>query len=48
MFCKFCKINYFIDYSYRCNNNKEHTYNLIKFYDEIIKNQYDKQIIKIN
>ena len=45
MFCKFCKINYIIDYSYHCNN-KEHTYNLIKFYDEIIKNQYDKKDYK--
>ena len=42
MYCKFCKINYFIDYHKHCNNNKEHTYNLIKFYDEIIKNQYIK------
>ena len=46
MFCKFCKINYFIDYSNHINNNKEHTYNLIKFYDEIIKNQYDKKDYK--
>ena len=46
MFCKFCKINYFIDYSNHSNNNKEHTYNLIKFYDEIIQNQYDKKDYK--
>ena len=48
MFCKFCKINYIIDYSYHFNNNKEHTYNLIKFYDEIIKYQSFKMIIRIN
>ena len=46
MFCKFCKINFIIDYSYHCNNNKEHTYNLIKFYDEIIKYQYEKENYK--
>ena len=46
MICKFCKINYIIDYSYHCNNNKEHTYNLIKFYDEFIKNQYKKENYK--
>ena len=46
MYCKFCKINYIIDYLNHCNNNKEHTYNLIKCYDEIIKNQYDKKDYK--
>ena len=43
MYCKFCKINYLIDYSSHINNNKNHTDNLIKFYDEIIKYQYSKK-----
>ncbi len=46
MYCKFCKINNETNYSNHCNNNKEHTNNLIKFYDEIIKYQYDKKDYK--
>ena len=43
MYCKFCKINYLIDYSNHINNNKNHTDNLNKFYDEIVKYQYPKK-----
>jgi len=46
MYCKFCKINYKVDYWNHIHNNKTHTANLVKFYDEIIKIQYDKNDYK--
>ena len=42
MYCKFCLIE-IESYYLHALNNKTHTANLIKNYDEIIKNQYVKK-----
>ena len=42
MFCKYCLVE-IESYYLHVLNNKTHTLNLIKNYDEIIKNQYVKK-----
>ena len=45
--CKYCKIAFTGLYFHHVKKDyKTHTNNLIKFYDEIIKNQYDKKDYK--
>jgi len=46
MYCKFCLIE-IESYYLHAHNNKTHTANLIKNYDEVIKNQYVKKSVSL-
>ena len=45
MLCKFCNLE-IEDYFKHANNNRIHSANLIKYFDHIIKYQYDKNDYK--